>query len=305
MATTARTTRGGRGVAEADVRRPSRTPRGEPRWPRLVSLALLLLGALAFLFPFYYMIVGSLQKRADTDISGALPNVGSWTFHNYSQINDAIDLPRTLLNSGIFTGGVILLTLIGGLLAGYALAQLEFGGRAVVFYTLLLTLIVPFMLLMIPLYVMIVRWYGLSDSYLGMIVPFAINPTAVFIFRQFFKQIPTSLFESARVDGASELSIMLRVAVPLARPAILTAIVITFIGPWNEFLWPFLVTKQQDMQPLAVALGNYMNNVAARAANPFGAMLAGATVLAVPAVLLTLFFQRYLTQSNLGSGVKG
>ena len=94
-----------------------------------------------------------------------------------------------------------------------------------VFSALLLTLIVPFMLLMIPLYVMIVRWYGLSDSYLGMIVPYAINPAAVFIFRQFFKQIPASLFESARIDGGSELSILLRVAVPLARPAILTAVV--------------------------------------------------------------------------------
>src|SRR3954447_220846 len=305
MATTARTTRAGRSVAAGEVQREPSAPRRQSPWPRIGGIAGLFLGAGAFLFPFYYMIVGSLQKEPDTDLSGAMPNVGSWTLSNFTEINDAIDLPRTLLNSGIFTGGVILATLVGGLLAGYALAQLEFGGRGVVFSALLLTLIVPFMLLMIPLYVMIVRWYGLSDSYLGMIVPFAINPAAVFIFRQFFKQIPTSLFESARVDGGSELSILLRVAVPLARPAILTAVVITFIGPWNEFLWPFLVTKQQDMQPLAVALGNYMNNVAARAANPFGAMLAGAVVLAVPAVLLTLFFQRYFTQSNLGSGVKG
>src|SRR3954454_9569956 len=305
MATTSRTTRTSRSVAAPDTRREPRVPRKESPWPRIGGLAVLLFGALAFLFPFYYMIVGALQKTPDTDLSGALPNVGAWTLTNFTQINDAIDLPRTLVNSGIFTGGVILCTLVGGLLAGYALAQLEFGGRAIVFYALLLTLIVPFMLLLIPLYVMIVRWYGLSDSYLGMIVPYAINPAAVFIFRQFFKQIPTSLFESARIDGASELSILVRVAVPLARPAILTAVVVTFIGPWNEFLWPFLVTKQQDMQPLAVALGNYMNNVASRAANPFGAMLAGATVLAVPAVLLTLFFQRYFTQSNLGSGVKG
>jgi multiple sugar transport system permease protein len=292
-------------VAAPEDTRERRSPGRESPWGRIGGLALLLLGALVFLFPFYYMIVGSLQQTPDTDISGALPKVTTWTLHNYSQIDDAIDLPRTLLNSGIFTGGVILCTLVGGLMAGYALAQLEFGGRSVVFYALLLTLIVPFLLLMIPLYVMIVRWYGLSDSYLGMIVPYAINPAAVFIFRQFFKQIPASLFESARVDGGSELSILLKVAVPLARPAILTAVVITFIGPWNEFLWPFLVTKQQSMQPLAVALANYMQNVAARATNPFGSMLAGATVLAIPAVLLTLFFQRYFTQSNLGSGVKG
>jgi multiple sugar transport system permease protein len=290
-------------AASADADRPHR--RRESPWPRIGGIAALLAGGLLFLFPFYYMIVGALQRTSDTDISGAIPHPGNVTLGNFADINDAIDLPRTLFNSGVFTGGVILGTLVGGLLAGYALAQLEFGGRAIVFNALLLTLIVPFMLLLIPLYVMIVRWYGLSDSYLGMIVPYAINPAAVFIFRQFFRQIPASLFESARIDGGSELSILLRVAVPLARPAILTAVIVTFIGPWNEFLWPFLVTKQHDMQPLAVALGNYMSNVASRAANPFGATLAGATVLAVPAVLLTLFFSRYFTQSNLGSGVKG
>ena len=94
--------------------------------------------------------------------------------------------------------------------------------------------------------------------------------------------------ESARLDGASELKILTRIAIPLAKPAILTAVIVTFIGPWNEFLWPFLVTKQLALQPLAVALANFISTVAARQANPFGAILAGAVVLAVPAVVLFL-----------------
>ena len=89
------------------------------------------------------------------------------------------------------------------------------------------------------------------------------------------------------------------------RPALLTAVLLTFIGPWNEFLWPFLVTKQHDMQPLAVSLANYISNIAGRAANPFGAILAGAVVLAAPAVALFVAFQRHFTTSDLGSGVKG
>ena len=117
---------------------------------------------------------------------------------------------------------------------------------------MLLVQIIPFQLLIIPIYVMIVRTYGLADSYLGMIVPFAINSTAVFIFRQFFLQLPEELFAAARLDGASELRILWSIALPLVRPALLTAILLTFIGPWNEFLWPFLVTKEADMQPLAV-----------------------------------------------------
>jgi multiple sugar transport system permease protein len=150
-----------------------------------------------------------------------------------------------------------------------------------------------------------VRWYGLADNYLGMILPFAVNGTAVFVFRQFFLQLPRELFEAARIDGASELGILTRVAIPLARPAILSAVIVTFIGPWNEFLWPFLVTKQADMQPLAVALANFISTVSGRQVNPFGAILAGACVLALPAVVVFLAFQRHFTPANLGSGIKG
>ena len=260
---------------------------------RLWPLLGLTVGALVFLFPFYYMVIGALQREPNSDVSGAFPNPANLTLDNLRDIDRAIDLPRTLLNSGIFTVGVLLSTLVLGLLAGYALARLEFRGRGAVFSAMLLILIVPFQLLMIPLYVMIVRNYGLADSYLGMILPFAVNATAVFIFRQFFLQLPRELFESARLDGASELKILTRIAIPLAKPAILTAVIVTFIGPWNEFLWPFLVTKQLALQPLAVALANFISTVAARQANPFGAILAGAVVLAVPAVVLFLVFQRH------------
>ena len=272
---------------------------------RVAGLIVLVIGAFVFLFPFYYMVVGSLQRDPNPGISGAFPDPANLTFANFGDINAQVDLWRTLLSSGIFTGGVLLATFGIGLLAGYALAQLEFRGRNVVFNAMLLILVLPFQLFMIPLYVVIVRTYGLADNYLGMILPFAVNATAVFIFRQFFLQLPRDLFESARIDGASEFTILRRIAIPLARPAIITALVVTFIGPWNEFLWPFLITKQQDLQPLAVALANYISTVAARAANPFGSILAGAVVLAIPAVIVFVAFQRQFVQSNLGSGVKG
>jgi len=153
--------------------------------------------------------------------------------------------------------------------------------------------------------VQIVRGYGLSDSYLGMILPFAINSVAVFVFRQFFLQLPIELFEAARIDGASELRILRSVAIPLVRPALLTATLLTFIGPWNEFLWPFLVTKQAGKQPLAVSLANYISNAAAVATNPYGSILAGACVLAAPVIVLFIAFQRHFVSSDLGSGVKG
>jgi ABC-type glycerol-3-phosphate transport system permease component len=308
MASTPTSARAGTITASTGVaitQREATIPPRSGRMAVLLRFIVLLLGAFVFLFPFYYMLIGSLQAEPNSSPAGAFPDPGNLTLANYREINHAIDLGRSLINSGIFASGVIAGTVVFGLLAGYALAQLHFRGRAAVFNAMLLIQVVPFQLLTIPLYVLIVRNYGLADSYLGMILPFAINSTAVFIFRQYFLQLPPDLFDAARIDGASELTILLRVAVPLVRPALLTAVLLTFIGPWNEFLWPFLITKQAEMQPLAVSLSNYMTTVAARAANPYGAILAGACVLAAPAVALFVAFQRHFVSSNLSSGVKG
>ncbi|WP_348787368.1 carbohydrate ABC transporter permease [Leifsonia sp. NPDC080035] len=265
----------------------------------------LTLGAIAFLFPFYYMLVGSLQTAPDTSVAGAFPNPANLTLHNYAAINDRINLWSGLANSGIFTGGVLLCTVVFGVLAGYALSILQWRGRGVTFALALLVQTIPFQLLMIPLYVLIARNYGLADNYLGMILPFAINSAAVLIFRQYFLQLPRELFDAARVDGAGEFTLLWRVALPLVRPALVTVILLTFIGPWNEFLWPFLITKEASMQPLAVSLANYISTVAASTANPFGAILAGAVVLAAPVVVLFIVFQRYFTSTDIGSSVKG
>ncbi|RXZ68039.1 carbohydrate ABC transporter permease [Agromyces albus] len=251
------------------------------------------------------MIVGSLQATPDPTISGAFPDPANLTGENYVAINERVNLFQGLANSGIFTGGVILGTVVFGVLAGYALAVLNWRGRGITFAMVLLVQVVPFQLLMIPLYVMIARDYGLSDSYLGMILPFFINSTAVLIFRQYFLQLPKELFDAARIDGAGEFRLLWTVALPLVRPALLTAVLLTFIGPWNEFLWPFLITKEAALQPLAVSLANFISNIAASTSNPFGAMMAGAVVLAGPAVALFIIFQRYFVSNDLGSGVKG
>jgi multiple sugar transport system permease protein len=286
----------------ATAEQPPRRPRHQHS---IVRLLVLTLGALVFLFPFYYMLIGSLQEEPDTSVAGAFPNPGNLTTKNYSDINGSIDLLRSLVNSGIFTAAVVFSTLFFGLLAGYSLAVLHYRGRGAAFAAVLLVQTIPFQLLMIPLYVLLVRDYGLGDTYLGMILPFAISATAVFIFRQFFLQLPVELFEAARIDGAGEFAILRRIAIPLALPVILTVTLVTFIGPWNEFLWPFLVTKKAEMQPLAVSLANYISNLASRAANPFGAILAGACVLAAPVVALFIIFQRHFTASDIGSAVKG
>ncbi|WP_449407026.1 carbohydrate ABC transporter permease [Microbacterium maritypicum] len=272
--------------------------------PRILSIVLLTIAAIGFAFPFYFMLVGAFQESPTNSPDELLPTSG-WTIDNFLAIDSRIDLMGSLLNSLIFTAGVLLGTVVFGLLAGYAIARLDFRGRGVVWVLMLLVQMVPFQLLMIPLYVQITRNYGLGDSYLGMILPFLINTTAVFIFVQFFKALPAEIFEAARIDGAGEIRLLTSVAIPLIRPALVTVVLVTFIGPWNEFLWPFLITKDAALQPLAVSLANYISNVAQSTANPNGAILAGATALAFPVVILFIVFQRFFRATDLGAAVKG
>jgi ABC-type glycerol-3-phosphate transport system permease component len=282
-----------------------RRAKGWTRAQTTIRGVVLGIGAVAFLFPFYYMVIGSLQKKPDQSLGGLIPNPANLTLDNFSEVNSRISLLSGLLNSGLFTGGVLLCTVVFGVLVGYALAVLEWRGRGATFALVLLVQVIPFQLLQIPLYVLVARDYGLADNVLGMILPFAINSTAVIVFRQYFLQVPRELFEAARIDGAKEIRLLWSVALPLVRPAMVTAVLLTFIGPWNEFLWPFLITKEADRQPLAVSLANYISAVASSTANPFGAVTAGALVLAVPVVVLFIVFQRYFVSSDLGSGVKG
>ncbi|PVE98129.1 carbohydrate ABC transporter permease [Microbacterium sp. TPD7012] len=272
--------------------------------PRILSIVLLTVAAIGFAFPFYFMLVGAFQESPTNAPNELFPTSG-WTVDNFVAIDSRIDLVGSLLNSLIFTAGVLLGTVVFGLLAGYAIARLDFRGRGVVWVLMLLVQMVPFQLLMIPLYVQITRSYGLGDSYLGMILPFLINTTAVFIFVQFFKALPVEIFEAARIDGAGEIRLLTSVAIPLIKPVLVTVVLVTFIGPWNEFLWPFLITKDATLQPLAVSLANYISNVAQSTANPNGAILAGATALAFPVVILFIVFQRFFRATDLGAAVKG
>src|SRR6187402_3143431 len=147
--------------AMADQLEPAMAPSKEKREGGWVRYTLLSLGALIFLFPFYYMVVGSFQTKADKSPRGIFPEAGNVTVNNYVQINESIDISRGLFNSTVFTIGVLLCTLVFGLLAGWSLALLEFRGKSSVFSGMLLLLVVSFQLLLVPLYVLIVRYYGL------------------------------------------------------------------------------------------------------------------------------------------------
>jgi multiple sugar transport system permease protein len=286
----------------AKIRRPG----AKHTWaPHLLSYVALTIGAIAFLFPFYYMVVGSVAPSRD--IGRVFPH--GFELANWRFMLSRIPVGRNLFNSGVYAGGIIVSTLIVGSMTGYALARLSFPGRNLLFNLILLTLMVPFQLTMIPLYVMIVR-FGWTQpgpqTYLGLIAPGAVNATAIIIFRQFFMQLPQDLFDAARVDGDTDLGILYRIALPLSAPAFLIAGLLTFIGPWNEFLWPLLVTRNVHWMPLAEAVALFgVGGQAGGAASEWGTITAAATILAIPAVALFLVFQRYFVQGVATTGMKG
>jgi multiple sugar transport system permease protein len=271
---------------------------------RILLPAVLTLAALVFVLPFYVMAIGAFQE-SPTNTPAALLPIGDWTLQNFVLLDERVNLTRGLLNSFIVTAGVVVGTLVFGMPAGYALAKLRWRGRGALFVTMLIVQVIPFQLLMIPLYIQVAGMYGLGDTYLGMMLPFLVNTTAVFIFRQYFLSIPDSLFEAARIDGAGELRIMMLIAAPLMRPAIVTVVLVTFIGPWNEFLWPFLITKDTALQPLAVGMANFITNVATFLPNPNGAILAGSLALALPVLVVFALVQRHIRADDLGTGIRG
>ena len=185
-----------------------------------------------------------------------------------------------------------------GVLAGYALAQLHFRGRGVLFAAMLLLQVIPFQLLIIPLYVLIVRNYGLGDSYLGMIAPFAINSTAVFVFRQYFLQLPPELFDAARIDGASELRILTQYRAATGPAGAADRHALDVHRPVERV--PVAVPGHQATRPAAARgrAGQLHQHRLGAATNPFGAILAGACVLAAPAIALFIVFQRHFVSSR-------
>lgn len=260
----------------------------------------LVAGALVFAYPFVWMIAATFTPELEI---GALSLVPSrWTVENYRLVFERIPIGRAFLNSVLVVAAVTTSVLVFGSMAAYALSKLEWRGRNLVFGTILFTMMVPFMVMLIPLYTLVVR-FGWTDSLVGVVVPFMMNATAVLILRQSFLSIPRDILDAARIDGCGEARILFTVVWPLSVPALVTAGVIVFIGTWNEVLWPLIVIREEQWMtmPQMVALFAVGGGADAR----LGPQLAAALLLALPVVVAYLFFQRQFITSLASTGLKG
>lgn len=268
---------------------------------RAIFYVLLALAAIAFLYPFLWMAATSLKAPAEVGGLSLIPEQP--TLENYRLMWERAPFGRALANSLLVATSITLSVLVFGSAAAYALARLRFPGRRALNVLTVAVLLVPAQLTLIPMYVLIVE-LGWIDSYAALIVPYAFNATAILILRQFFLQIPGSLIDAARLDGMGELRILYTVFWPLAKAPLATVGILTFMGAWNEVLWPLLVVREEQLMTLPQLLTIFSLGGGA-GPRQLATKLAAAMVLVVPVVAAYAFLQRYFIESMAGTGIKG
>lgn len=291
-------------TSTVETRPAQHSMRRERRANLVIQYILMVLLAAFFLFPLVYMYVSSLKPDAavlaDSDTIRAFvpePYVG---LENYQDAIDRAQVFRVFINSAIISGFIVGLGLIVNSLLGYALARMRFRGRALLIAGIIALVIIPFEALAVPLLFMSAE-AGILDTYLVQILPFIANPLFVYLFYTFFLNVPVSLEEAARVDGAGPVRTFVSVVAPLARPAYATMAILGFLFSWGQFLWPVMVTRGIEVRPLPLGIGTFKTTPPVQ----WGDIMAYAALMTLPLLIIFLVFQRYFVQGVASSGVKG
>ena len=271
------------------------------RWLATVVVhGVLVAGAAVTVLPLLWMVSASLMPTGEASAVPPRWLPSAPTLAHYRELFTRLRLARQAANSALLA---VLATAIGlatSSLAGYAFAKLRFAGRERLFRALLVGLVVPGQVAMLPLFLML-RELGLVNSYAGVLVPSLASVFGIFLVRQHMLQIPDSVLDAARLDGAGELRIWAQVALPLSRPILVTLATFLFMGSWNDFLWPLIVLGDEERQTLPVALANLLGEHA----QDVELMMAGSVLTLLPVVVLFLAFQRHYVRGILAGSVRG
>lgn len=276
--------------------------------------AVLVLVAVIFVFPLLFMAMSSLkpdqQLLADTNSLRAFLPVGDLSFDNYTDAFERAPIGVFVFNSVLITGVTVVLTLFVCSLAAFSFVFLDWKGRDVVFSILLATLIVPYETIFIPLLLMASQlpWIGVEglefgwlNTYRVQIIPFIADGLSIFLFVQYFKDLPRELIEASRVEGASWWTIYRKVVMPLSGPVIATAAILKFLFMYNQYLWPLMVVQAEEIRPVMIGLGYFTDQLNV----PWGEVMAYLTIITVPVLAFYLSLQRVFIASVASTGVKG
>lgn len=279
--------------------------RKQARAKRTISLTLsyvaLALVTFLMIFPLIIVVIVSFTPNAVTQTWPPKIIPSAWTLDNYTSLFQRLPIGRELLNTIVFAGAVTIISVFFDSLAAYGLSRVDFKGRGILLAVLIATMMIPAMALLIPVYKLLGSM-GLVNSYLGIIIPRMADVGGIFLLRQFFISIPKDLDNAARFDGAGEFRIFAQIILPNAVPAILTVGMFNFMGNWNDLLWPLIMTSKPETRTITAGLAMLTGH--GSSVTPYGVVMAGALISALPLLIVFFFVQKRFVEGIAMTGMK-
>nr|WP_230323132.1 carbohydrate ABC transporter permease [Cellulomonas hominis] len=274
---------------------------GRSRLATVLSVVLLVIMALTWLLPLFWAVDTSFKTEAQAQSVPLqwFPD-GGFTLENYRTVFERGEVPRWMLNTLLIAGSVTILTVAVCALAGYGFARTRFRGKNLLFAATIALIAVPGQILIVPLFRQM-EALGFVDTYQGVILPQLVAPVMVYIFSKFFAEVPQEIEDAARVDGAGHWRTFWSIVLPISRPIVSAVAIFVFIGAWNNFLWPFIVTNNPDLMTLPVGLSTVKNAYG----TIYAQTMASAVIAALPLIMLFMLFQRQIVKAVATTGLGG
>ncbi|GIG36009.1 carbohydrate ABC transporter permease [Cellulomonas pakistanensis] len=274
---------------------------GRSKVATVLSILLLVVMAVSWLLPLLWAVDTSFKTEAQAQSVPLqwFPD-GGFTLENYRSVFERGEVPRWMLNTLLIAGSVTILTVAACALAGYGFARTRFRGKNLLFAATIALIAVPGQILIVPLFRQM-EALGFVDTYQGVILPQLVAPVMVYIFSKFFAEVPQEIEDAARVDGAGHWRTFWSIVLPISRPIVSAVAIFVFIGAWNNFLWPFIVTNNPDLMTLPVGLSTVKNAYG----TIYAQTMASAVIAALPLILLFMLFQRQIVKAVATTGLGG
>ena len=261
----------------------------------------LILGSISMIFPFVWMVLTSFKTQAE---SMAIPPQilpSHWNLDSFVKALQSLPFTNLYINTGLLILFRVIFAVVFSSMAGYAFAKIRFKGSKILFGLILVAMMIPYQVTQVPLYILMVQKFSMTNTYAAMILPGLCTAYNIFLCKQFFSGLPTPLIESARIEGCNQFQIFVKIVLPLAKTVLAVMAINTFMASWNDFFWPFLVTNDPAMYTIQVGLKQF------KFANEtlFAPMMAGATISALPMFILFFALQKYFMEGVTIGAVKG